>query len=112
MKTLLPLLGLALGLVNLPAQEKQTVTSKPATQSSEKKPGPAIETPKPKPAVKVGEVPARVGGFVGETAAQKRSFLKSINPFDPTNPGPDGRNVSTDPLTGRAVGFKLVTIEF
>lgn len=106
------LLLLTLGLTNLWAQEKQTVATESAAPDGDKKPGTTIEAPRAKPAVKVGQVPVRVGGFLGDTAAQKRSFFKSINPFDPANPGPDGKNVSTDPLTGRAVGFKLVSIEF
>src|SRR5438876_5439094 len=111
MKRLTSLLLLALGVATALAQDSKTVESKPQAQSGNKTTGQALATPRPKPAVPIREKKVRIGGFFGDVAAQKNG-LRPMNPLDRNNPGPDGKNVSFDPMTGKASGFKLFTLEF
>ncbi len=111
MKTPISLLALLLGLLHAPGQDAQTVATKPQVQSTGQKSGKTLATPRPKPVALPGERKIEVKGFLPEVAATKKP-LRALNPFDPKNPGPDGRNVSFDPMTGQAQGFKLISLEF
>ncbi|MBI2924522.1 MAG: hypothetical protein HYY24_02325 [Verrucomicrobia bacterium] len=111
MKTLACLAALLLGLLNAPGQDAQTIVSKPQVQSADQKRGKTLTAPRPKPVALPGERKIEVKGFLPEVAATKKP-LRALNPFDPKNPGPDGRNVSFDPLTGQPQGFKLISLEF
>lgn len=106
------------------AQDAQPVLVQTNAAPAPSKAAAVLKTPPTKPSFFVGETKVLVGGFLGELSLQT-NVLQAINPFNPKNPGPDGKNVSyelirfspgrnaaADPTFGRPLGFKLLSFEF
>lgn len=124
MKTLATLGLLTAASLTALAQDPQPVLVNTNAVPAPPKTATVLKTPPAKPSFLVGETEVLVGGFLGELSVQT-NLLQAVNPFNPKNPGPDGKNVSfelirfsparnaaADPTFGRPLGFKLLSFEF
>jgi hypothetical protein len=109
MKTTPALAFLFCSMTLASAQVLQTEPQKPAPEKP--KPTQLIAPVRPKPAADLLRKPVTYSGFLVDLV-QTNSPRRLLSLRNPPDPKRDGQNISYDPITGRAMGFRLFSIDF
>ena len=109
MKTIPALAFLFCSISLAHAQALQSQPQKPASEKP--KQTQLIAPARPKPAADLLRQPVTYSGFLVDLVQTNnpRRLLSLRNPSDPKR---DAQNISSDPVTGRVIGFKLFSIDF
>jgi hypothetical protein len=109
MKTI-PALAFLLCSISLAhAQVLQTEPQKPVTERP--KQTQLVAPARPKPASDLLKKPVTYSGFLVDLV-QTNNVRRLLSLRNPSDPKRDAQNISYDPVTGRAMGFKLFSIDF
>lgn len=101
----------ALGFVNAQAQKFQATSPKAKPAAAQKK-VPVLQPPPAKKAPsEIMERKVFYSGFLVEVAKGNKP-LQVVNWRSPVNPKRDLENLVVEPRTGRALGFRLFSLDF
>jgi hypothetical protein len=109
MKTIPALAFLLCSLCLARAQELQTQSQNAATEKP--KQTQLTAPPRPKSSTDLLKKPITYSGFLVDLA-QTNSARRLLSLRNPPDPKRDAQNVSYDPITGRAMGFRLFSLDF
>ncbi len=104
--------GLAFLLCSINLAHTQVLQTEPQKAAAEKPKQTQLIAPvRPKPATDLLRRPVTYSGFLVDLMQTNnpRRLLSLRNPSDPKR---DTQNISYDPITGRAMGFRLFSIGF